>query len=531
MKKFPIVAFLSLTLFISGQVGAFQEPEAKPLAESLAQAKVVVLARLVAYVPDNKYKDFPTHPLTLNPLTLKPFSMNPEKNAHISPIGMDTAKEITGRNESSHSIDVPYSYVAMDIIPLVDLLKWPGHYTFQVVQTIEGQCEPTLQMDLPLVQARFYGGMRRWVEEGDTVLLLLTSNSQGQWVPVDPEVPFVTLAGKEQQLNILDSQEAKTRKSRVVNLLLSSLSNPVLRQETTYFLRSFVDPQIVVGLAPYIDDPNIRTQDNVLYCMAANHQVTVIPRIAQLSSKMWLTGGAPDSLQTLPDFNTAEAVPYLNPLLFETPLYTRLNTMYALSKSANRTSIPYLLLALRDPDVSIAQDAYGIMHRLLPTLEPGQGYDYFQAHREQETSILFNWWRDELAGKHPHAPDEKERIVLDAGQTHDTKELPKLNEALFMRREATRRAAARGLEEFADQSSIPYLLIALYDPVPDAALSAYTTLHRLVPELGAASRAKWEKEREAQTKLAFDWWQQHLIGADKPPAPLAPVKAPNVAAP
>ena len=515
MNKFPIVAFLSLTLCLCGRVGAYQVPEAKPLTESIAQAKVVVLARLVAYVPNNKYKNFPTHPLNLQPLALKA-----EKNARISHIAMDaaTAEEVTERNGSSHSIDVSYSHVAMDVIPLVDVLKWPGHYTLQAAQTLKGQCEPTLQMDIPLVQARYYGGMRRWVEEGDTMLLLLTSNPQEQWTPVDPLVPFITLATKGQQPNIPDSQDVKTIQARVVNLLLSSLSNPALRQENTYLLRSFVDPQIVVGLAPYIDDPNIRTQDNVLFCMAVNHQIAVIPRIAQLSSKMWLTGDAPDSLRTLQDFHTAEAIPYLNPLLFELPLYTRLNTMFAFSKLDNRTSIPYLLLALKDPDLSVAQDAYGIMHRLLPTLKPGQGYDYFQAHREPETSLLLSWWQDELAGKHPVDEGEAEpdpAVSLRPLQKFEAADLPQLNQGLFMLSETTRRAAARGLEQFADASSIPYLLIALYDPQPDISFSAYTSLRRLLPELGATSRAQWNASHQAQTKAAFDWWQKHLLEAEK----------------
>ncbi len=140
----------------------------------------------------------------------------------------------------------------------------------------------------------------------------------------------------------------------------------------------------------------------------------------------------------------------------------------------------------------------------------------FVKNRDSEKQKIVAWWQDELSGKHPADPDEKPFVELRQSQRFEATDLPQLNQGLFMKSEITRRAAMRGLEQFADQSSIPYLLIALYDPQPEIAFNAYTILHRLVPDLGVATVNKWKTEQAMQTKMAFDWWQKYLSDAEKP---------------
>ena len=152
----------------------------------------------------------------------------------------------------------------------------------------------------------------------------------------------------------------------------------------------------------------------------------------------------------------------------------------------------------------------------------------------QFDKAAWGWWQDELAGKHPLAPNAPApAVTLAPDQKFVAADLPQLNLGLFMLSEITRRAAARGLEGLADASSIPYLLVALYDPVPDVAFSANIILHRLVPELGpATAQAQWQTQREQQTTAAFDWWQKHLLDAETPPVPsLAPGQAPKISLP
>jgi len=192
--------------------------------------------------------------------------------------------------------------------------------------------------------------------------------------------------------------------------------------------------------------------------------------------------------------------------------------MLGLINIADRTSIPYLLLALRDPDPKnfISPTAAQLIYRLVPELGRGKTDSTFLAHRDEEVQSVSTWWKDELAGKHPHAADEKERIVLNVGQTHDAKELPQLNEALFMRNEATRRAAIEALDKLADQSSVPYLIIALRDPQGDVAYGAHQILARLVPELGPSlPRAAFDTSCDQLADAGVKWWIKHLTDAEK----------------
>jgi hypothetical protein len=68
--------------------------------------------------------------------------------------------------------------------------------------------------------------------------------------------------------------------------------------------------------------------------------------------------------------------------------------------SADRTSVPYLVLALQDPDPVVSYGAYALLHRLLKALGPSRTRPEFEANRDAETQPIYAWWQDELAGLH-----------------------------------------------------------------------------------------------------------------------------------
>ncbi len=99
-----------------------------------------------------------------------------------------------------------------------------------------------------------------------------------------------------------------------------------------------------------------------------------------------------------------------------------------------------------------------------------------------------------------------------------------------MRSEFTRGAAIKALDKLANESSIPYLLIAQYDPKPDIAFGAYKSLRRLIPTLGGAkARNLFEAQREALAQEGFDWWAKHLQDAETEGLP--PATQPKTALP
>ncbi len=299
----------------------------------------------------------------------------------------------------------------------------------------------------------------------------------------------------------------------VYSLMLASCSNPNVRRANTYILRTVVNPIIVGKLFYYINDPNLYTRDNVLTCMATNQQVTAIPRIAALDTMMEAGGGGAQSAIAFNSYHTSDALPYLNPLIFSAAYYTRLNTIFAIDRLANRSSIPYLMLAVRDPDGQgiIQQSAYGMLHQLIPSLGEAYGSGYFAQHHTKETSKLYSWWSDELLGKHLKPGEHLELPTT-------IPNVPALlNPLLFLPDTNTRRIIAFKLSQTGNASSIPYLVLALQDPDTEVAFTAYKTLHRLIPTLGSPkSQADFTANPVAISQPVYNWWQDELLGKHLP---------------
>ena len=397
-------------------------------------------------------------------------------------------------------------YSGVDAMYEADTLNPPGTYQLDVEETLKGRCPKSLSLSLPAILSDYYDNQRFNVKVGTQALLLLRLNAQNEWECVDPTLPLVPLA------NVTGTSQPD-----VVSVLLDSLENTEAsqRQIYTFLLRDSVGPQVVIGLARYVDDPNVKVQDNVLYCLAQNQQIAAIPRIEALAEQ---TAGeqigliCPMALESYKD--TPEARPLLNRLLFCPEYFTRLHTMFALDHLADRTSIPYLMLALRDPDTQniIPQSAYGLLHQLNPSLGLAYGSDYFAQHHAVEMQKLDAWWSNRLLGKqlkpgeHPDVP-----AILPA-----TPAL--LDPLLFVPDIVTRRAAVARLAHIGDASCIPYLILALQDPdaqQPDVSVAyvAYKTLHRLIPALGPALGSDaFAADHDAATQPIYEWWTDELMG-------------------
>lgn len=303
---------------------------------------------------------------------------------------------------------------------------------------------------------------------------------------------------------------------------MQSCQDTTLRQGETYLLRNAVSPSVVSGLLPYVDDTNLATRDDVLTCMVTNQQVAVIPRIAKLDATLEAQGSNAASVTTLSDFQTKDAVPYLNPLLFSFAYCLRLNTMLALNNLADKTSIPYLMLALRDPDPQkvIPESADGLLHQFNPLLGPAPDLSdsYFEEHRAMEMQNINAWWRDELNGKHLQ-PGEKPAVPNSLPDTAQA-----LYPLLYALDTAERRATLAKLTPLVDAGSIPYLILALQDQdnqqEASVAYQAYRLLHRLIPSLGQAhSLAQFTADPTTATQPIYAWWQDELMGKHLAHAP------------
>ena len=386
-----------------------------------------------------------------------------------------------------------------------------GTYKLTTVKNIKGDVGAELTLNLPTLTYLGYASAFH-MKIGDFLIAFLRKE-KNSWVAQDPMRPFVPLFNNP-DLTIIQGESPL---QQVESLIVPELKDENVQLMAADLLSYSVNPRVLVALAPYVEDPNLRLRDFVLTTFARNRQFGVINRIRDLNRLTAPKRASPRVVVELANFSgIQQAVPLLNPLLFEDEQYIRINALGALSRTKDASSIPFLLLTLYDSERQMmnAPKAYAIFSQVSGAkLTVGAGN--FAAHPEQAQKEAWTWWRDELAGKHPRAADDKDRIILLQGQTFGIADLPQLNEALFMRYESTRRTAIAALGKLADQSSVPYLLIALRDPQLDVAWGAHRILARLVPALGPAQeRAIFNTNREQVAEAGAKWWSQHLRDAE-----------------
>ncbi len=414
-----------------------------------------------------------------------------------------------------------------------------GLYRFRVLKYLKGTGAAELSLRLPPIYSFTYdSAVHRG--PGDAVLLTAVRDAKNTLQPLDPWRPLIPLskAAVDEPKN---TEEGYTPLDRIYNLLLASMADPSLRRMHAFILRDVADTELVPRLAPYINDPDERVREHVIENMALNQQVSVIPRIVAMSETAWreskgMYSGGPVIM--LGKFTVPQARPYLNQALFSPEQFARINTLSSLSRLADRSSIPYLLLTLFDPEPQKmnAESAYYILHQVLPALGKPLSPEDFWKNRDAETTRLLNWWRDELSGKHPKAPDEPPAPLIDFERIKPEDAARILNPLLFEKKPELRRQAAQALQKSGDASSIPYLLLALHDPDDEVSFLAYRTLHHLIAAMPPpTARPLFEAKREAYTKELFAWWRDELSGKHfaPDPAPAAlPVQAlPRAAAP
>jgi len=454
---------------------------ARPLQETITASTTIVVCRLTGFVADPS-QDIP----------MKPAGTTPD--------------------------GIPY-YMGNLAFLVVDTLRAPGAYEFDVTQTIKGDITTPLSVRLPSVLSYSYGEYwksRPQILVGGYFLLLLRRNGT-TYIPTDSRLPLVPIPANTS----IDKSSSVTL--QIANLLLPSGTNTSLRLADSYLLRTLTGPQLVVKLAPFITDPNVYVKDNVLACLAANQQVAVIPRIVELSSAPEFRNHPSNAVPALQLFTVPDAVPYLNPLVFNGDYDVRVHTMYSLYKIADRTSLPFLILGLRDPDPigNIPSGYYVALRRLVPDLGVylPQSQSDFQSHFKAQVEQIDIWWSDELLGKHLK-PGEHPAIPAVLPNTPAL-----LNPLLFMPDTSTRRAVASKLARLGDKSSIPYLILALQDPDPqqnngNVSYVAYKILHRLIPALGPAeANGAFAASPEAAKQPIYHWWQEELMGKHLPKQP------------
>ena len=91
----------------------------------------------------------------------------------------------------------------------------------------------------------------------------------------------------------------------------------------------------------------------------------------------------------------------LNPALFDPRVDIRRKAMALLQKRADGSSIPYLIMALRDPDQEVAYSAYQKVNPLAALTPMVQTAAQFNAKQRELADTLLEWWHTKYDDKDP----------------------------------------------------------------------------------------------------------------------------------
>jgi hypothetical protein len=400
-------------------------------------------------------------------------------------------------------------------------IQGPGTYVIEDVHLIKGTFTDT-QVSLPAIAFPNFVGEDTPPAAGDYILLLMKRDiDTGFPRPTDRQLSLILLSDASGAQTMLSETGASTGDPRkdVIRLLEASAAEPGRRQPDSYWLKDEFDDTIPKSLAPYIDDPNLETRANVLHAMLINQQAYCIPRAVSLehlgtdSGKRTHTNDI-DAFDTL---QSPDAVQYLNPLIWDSYVFIRSRAMQALARLGDASSIPYLVLAARDPDVynRVGSQSAFRLRQLIPDLAIGPA-DVSPAPIPTVAQIDA-WWQDELGGKHTVGSLPKLQQARQAGSTNDPG-YAQLWVGDNKHREKTINAVTRS----AGIDAVPYLMLGLLDPDDKVSYKAYATLQILLKLQGIVPTEQvYGASRSLYTQPIFAWWSDELLGKHRqqPPTP------------
>jgi hypothetical protein len=280
--------------------------------------------------------------------------------------------------------------------------RFRGTYTITVLKKLKGECADTVQVYCNAIDSMSFGDPNLQIPESSLYLLFLSRDADGRWIPTDAALPLIPLSDGSLLPN---PNAAASPVEGVVQLLLGCLRDPRVRVSAVYILRTVRSDAVVEAVRPLVDDSDIEMAQNALCCMARNQVVEMIPRIADVERRVQASGrGSSRAVTELGCYTTADAVPYLNALLFDTGSeFTRINAASTLNENglANESSIPYLIMGLKDPEPQgeVAYISHRLLHRFVPALGPPKDRSTFlKSDRQTEIRAVEAWWSGKLAG-------------------------------------------------------------------------------------------------------------------------------------
>jgi HEAT repeat protein len=293
--------------------------------------------------------------------------------------------------------------------------------------------------------------------------------------------------------------------NRAIAYLLFAMSDPEYGPFDAYLLGGVYDPTIIDKIRPFAASADRDVRGDALYFLAHNQVVDVIPLVRKAQEDAESQNWSLMAPLGLGDYVVPSALPLLNPLLFSTSWQVRINAETSIIRFHNPSSIPYLMVALYDPEKqnTIAYLAYCELSTYMG-FHP-VSLDRFYSDRAEAEMPVFSWWKLELLGKHgaQNQAEKEQRAAKPAAAP---------SERLFDSDLKVRRAEMTALEKRATTEDVPYLILALHDPDNSLSYRAYKTLFALLKLHSAqANEAAFAASPDVAEQPIILWWRNHFV--------------------
>jgi hypothetical protein len=411
----------------------------------------------------------------------------------------------------ARAVSISSSMVAADDVPGYNLP--PGRkrtrldFAFTVVRCLKGVSGPSIALADPWVSTfQESGNHIPTVVPGDICLLLLKRSGDGQWYQCSSDIPYAPLdSGPDQPESASGDLQAQ-----VSALLSPTLSNSRLRRYSIYLLSTMDDVTLLPAMTRYSRGPDLLVDDSALVYLARHQVPSAIPDIGRVTLTPQFRDCGTDSAVDLMWYKRPDSLLGLCRLLLGDSFYLRTNAASALRAMPvlSLSSVPYLMLALLDPDKDIAGSACQTLHAAVPELGPCDDGGYFDDHLEFERAEHFDWWRHLLNGERVAGHSQYAGAFGRGAQGSASAVMGLFSPEVSVRVHTAALYAAKR-----DRGDIPYFVLALEDPDPRMQYTCYCALSALVPgSLPAVPKKEYMLKRAEMNDAAFTWWRQYLLG-------------------
>ena len=369
-----------------------------------------------------------------------------------------------------------------------------SEFIFHVNAVLKGACS----VDIQVRQAPSSGmvGYSPPCAQNEHMLFFL-KRSGGEFEPVAPAYEMFLPPSKPPSATLTGGCY-----SRTISFMFFAMADSRCGEMAASFLDDVYDPKLIEKAKPFLGNGSLILRGKVLAFLAHNQDISVIPLVRRSQEEAEAPGESLFAPGGLADYVVPSALPLLNQTLFSTSWQVRLNAETSIIRLHRPSSIPYLMVALYDPERQniVAYDAYCELSAYMGFRPVSEAR--FYANRAKAAVRIFNWWKVELSGGHL----QPRKVISTIGSDITP------SERLFNSDVRIRRAEMSVLDKGAMQDDVPYLILALHDPDLDLSYQAYKTLHTILklPSV-LVDKLTYKTEPDLAAQSIYTWWRGHFV--------------------